>query len=295
MKGRKSETTDRARERRRHVASFCSYNIQCCIDAAGVYDLRRTANAIKALEADAVFLQEVSNHASPEEGWAGTTRTCCTRPDQPPFPHDQLWQLQNLAGYEHGAYFGTHDLAEYGRQGTFGIGFLSRFPILEKKSFAYRRFAGRQGRGALAVEIDLTAVCGTRLWCVCTHLQKDLTGYEQECQVKELLAFCDSLGAADRLVLAGDFNVCPAFRALRLLIARFGGAGVPKRTTFPLLRCGLGLVLDCAFTGRESVVALKNVVLVEKTNASDHYPILLDMRHTARARPDAREAQTSRD
>jgi len=57
---------------------------------------------------------------------------------------------------------------------------------------------------------------------VCTHLQHDPTGYEQEMQVAELLGWIDGELGGGNVVIGGDFNATPGFGASRVMEMAMG-------------------------------------------------------------------------
>jgi endonuclease/exonuclease/phosphatase family metal-dependent hydrolase len=254
---------------------FVTYNVRCGVDAAGeVYDLSRTAEVIKRLAASVVFLQELTDMGMSDDGWVGTTKV---NSDPNRKKVDQLAELKRMTGFKEGRYFGAHDLAENGpeRSGTFGVGILSNLSILQTKTRQYKRLPGRQSRGALAVKVRSGEE--THVWCVCTHLQNDVTGFEQESQAAELIDFCNELDGP--IVVGGDFNSLPQFAAVRMLRQHFGGGceGVPKRSTFPIFNAGssLGITLDYMFV--RGVHISSGLVVVEEEYASDHFPCVMGL------------------
>jgi endonuclease/exonuclease/phosphatase family metal-dependent hydrolase len=245
--------------------------VRCGVDAAGkIYDLERTAEVVTKLAASVVFLQELTDMGLSADGWIGTTKVDA---DQDRKKVDQMEELKRMTGYKEGRYLGTVDLAENGpgRSGTFGVGILSNLGVLETKTHLYNRLPGRQARGALAVKVQLGRA---HVWCVCTHLQNDVTGFEQESQAAELIEFCKGLEGP--IVVGGDFNSLPQFAAVRTLRQHFGSEGIPRRRTFPLLGdwAGLGITLDYVFA--RGVEIPGGLVVLEGEYASDHLPCVLD-------------------
>lgn len=227
-----------------------------------------------------------------EDGWIGTTKvnkdpviTVSTFPYksviaiyrgyQSRKKVDQMAELKRMTGHKEARYFGTFDLSEKGkgRSGTFGIGILSNLEVLQSKTHLYKLLPGRQGRGALAVQVRLGEA---KVWCVCTHLQNDTTGLEQESQAGELIEFCRGLDGP--IVVGGDLNSLPQFAAVRMLRQHFhGDEGIPKRRTFPLFNdfAGLGITLDYMFVRGLEILGL---VVVENEYASDHLPCVLEVK-----------------
>jgi endonuclease/exonuclease/phosphatase family metal-dependent hydrolase len=142
---------------------------------------------LRALDADLVFLQEVSGrhdgHARRHGAWPAEP--------QHEFLADLVWQDH---AYGRNA---VHDAGDHGNA------ILSRFPILrwENQDVSSHRF---ESRGLLHAEIDI-AGWKEPLHCVCVHLA--LTARGRGRQLERLRQRIENMVPADApLIVAGDFN-----------------------------------------------------------------------------------------
>ncbi len=146
---------------------------------------------LRALDADLVFLQEVSGrndmHAHRHGNW----------PSEPQheFLADPLWQ-------DH-AYFHAYGRNAIDDNGEHGNAILSRFPIVrwENQDVSSHRF---ESRGLLHAEIEISG-WSQALHCVCVHLA--LTARGRSRQMERLRQRIERMVPADApLIVAGDFN-----------------------------------------------------------------------------------------
>ena len=160
------------------VLKVQSYNIRCGIDRRSTYDLSRCVATITAVSADVCLLQEVTEMGM-WEGWVGTTSVKGLFPEAVKQVDVMVEMLRKDAAWTQaqGVYLGPYDLTEVGRAGTYGIGIVSKRPWKRCETLTYTRVGNRQKRGAIAVLTE------SDVWAVCTHLQHDVTGYEQVLQV----------------------------------------------------------------------------------------------------------------
>lgn len=208
------------------------------------------------------------------DGWIGTTYIG----EPTPQPKDQVREMHRMLvesgegwGEESTAEFlGPHDLAKVGREGSYGIAILAKRRAERTERMIYRPIdEGREGRGAIACKFG-------RFWAVFTHLQHDPTGYEQEVQAEELLAWIWSGLGCVNVVLGGDFNGVPSFGAARLM-ERAMGEGKAGRATFPITCIG-GIRLDYLFVHGRSIERVGRNRVLHTDTASDHYPMCCSFR-----------------
>ena len=142
--------------------------------------------AIRAVSADVVFLQEVMGehalHAARVPGWAGA---------QYEFLADSLWR-------EHA--YGRNAAYPHGHHGN---ALLSKFPILSQRNRDVS-VQGHESRGLLHCVLDVPE-SGEPLHAVCVHL-----GLRDAHRRRQLDLLCeevhDAVPADAPLVVAGDFN-----------------------------------------------------------------------------------------
>ncbi|GMH52746.1 hypothetical protein TrRE_jg10339 [Triparma retinervis] len=268
---RRQRTSPRGRTR----LKVMTFNIRCGVDRSGSYDLARCVASILKEDPDVVLLQEVTDKGYCE-GWIGTTFVGEPTPE----PKDQVSEILRMLVESGGAqgwgkqataeYVGPYQLEKIGRKGSYGIGVIAKRKAEQTKSLVYKPCVeGRQGRGALACEFKVDG--GARCWMICTHLQHDPTGYEQEFQVAELLGWIDEELGGGNIVVGGDFNATPGFMPLRIM-EKAMGRGRAEETTFPM---GFGGIrLDYLFVRGNAIRRVEENKVLSDDTASDHFPMV---------------------
>jgi len=233
-----------------------SYNIHACVGGDGRCDPARIAAVLREIDADVIGLQEV---------------------DVRPGEADESMQMHYLA-----AALGHHAIAgptmkRFG--GHYGNALLTRRPVLEVRHVdltVYRR----EPRAALDVDLD---IAGSPVRVIVTHL--GLLPGERRTQVRLLL---DRLGenGSEIVILCGDINEWFAIgRPLRWLHARLGRSeGIATfPAAFPVF------ALDRIWVHpRATLEGLTAHASPEARRASDHLPVLADLRLESGARPQSR-------
>lgn len=164
---------------------IATYNIHKGVSAFGrktrIHDLKE---AIKLLDADLIFLQEVQGqhdyHAKKHVNW----------PEQ--------GQHDFLAGETHTSVYGMNAVYQHGHHGN---ALLSRLPILQSTNFDVSDHAYEQ-RGILHVRIQLGAL---HAHCFVIHL--GLFAASRRRQVQALITQIQTeVDNSEPLIIAGDFN-----------------------------------------------------------------------------------------
>ncbi|MEO0478073.1 MAG: endonuclease/exonuclease/phosphatase family protein [Planctomycetota bacterium] len=209
----------------------------------GVVDLSRAAEVIRRTRADVVVLQEIDDGARRTDG------------------QDQMAVLSQLTGLQPA--FGA--FMPY-QGGHYGMGILSRFPILESRN--HRLPDGAEPRTALDARLQLPdgselMVCGVHLYA--TAEQR----LAQASRLVELYADNDL-----PMILGGDFNSEPNSEVMELVEAHWVNADKGEdRLTFPATepRSEIDFVL---YRPADRFEVLTIDVLDEPV-VSDHRPVLL--------------------
>lgn len=229
-----------------------TYNVHSCIGLDGRISLRRIAEVLHQHEPDFVALQELDD---------GCKRTNGRR---------QLDELKKLWPAE-GEFFPLVRM----RGGRYGIGYLSRLPVVETDPLLLPpadQVLPQEARGLQRVTIQLPD--GSLLDIYNTHL--GLTLKERRAQIKALLKLPM---APDRgQILTGDFNCRPTSKEYRRLTRSWQPTqSNPAKTwfgTFPVRH------LDYCFYRGEMKVAQSYVPRNSLTRlASDHLPLITDFKY----------------
>ena len=227
-----------------------SYNVHSAIGLDGRLSLRRIAEVLHQYEPDFVALQELD---------AGCGRTGAKH---------QLDELKKMWPSE-GEFFPLVRM----RGGRYGIGYLSRLPVLDSTNQllppAEQRLR-QEARGVQKITVSLPD--GTEIDIFNTHL--GLTRRERQAQLKAILKHGITEGRPQ--VLTGDFNCTPSSREYRMILRSWRPTqDSPARTwfgTFPIRH------LDYCFCRgplqvRQTLVPRDTLTRL----ASDHLPLITDL------------------
>jgi endonuclease/exonuclease/phosphatase family metal-dependent hydrolase len=226
-----------------------TYNVHGCVGLDGRLSVRRVAEVLARYNPHFVALQELDT---------GRRRSGF---------RDQLRELSQLWPSE--PYFFP---AMVKGQGAYGIGCLSRLPVLEwqGRKLPRARAVGSEPRVAIVARVKLPD--GGNMVLVNTHL--GLTRAERMAQIAGLEVLLDE--TEDPLVLLGDLNCPPRSKEMRRLLGRLqASCQVAPRTwfgSFPLR------VLDYILLRRAGQVT-KTFAPIDPLTvvASDHLPLLVDL------------------
>ncbi|MFD7699302.1 endonuclease/exonuclease/phosphatase family protein [Streptomyces caelestis] len=243
-----------------------TYNIHAGAGEDRVFDLDRTAAALRGLRADVIGLQEVDVHWGARSDFVDEARALAGKLDMRVF------------------FAPIYDLDPAGPDGErrrFGVAVLSRHPVRAAENHEITRLSTQTpdpvpapAPGFAEVVVD---VRGAHVHVYTTHLDHRADPSVREAQVADMLAVL----AADRgpKILVGDFNaeatdpeLAPLWERLR--DAAPGGGGTYPATD-PVKRIDLVTVSpDVRVTGARTVA----------TEASDHRPVVADLRVHRRGR-----------
>ncbi|MEU4191004.1 glycoside hydrolase family 3 N-terminal domain-containing protein [Kribbella sp. NPDC026611] len=258
-----------ARQTRLTVAS---YNIHAGAGEDNVFDLDRTAQALKALDADVIGLQEVDVHWGVRSQWL-----------------DTLAELGTRLGL-HTAFAPIYDFdppAAGQPRRQYGVGILSRFPIVRSENHPITRLSTQDPNpvpalapGFLEAEIE---VRGRRVHVYCTHLDYRADPAVRTKQVADTTAVLAQDRKKDLQVLVGDFNAEAGAPELAGLWSRvtdaWSVAGVKTGGPYTYPAVAANKRIDFVTVGagfqvlRAEVPA--EVPLVQA--ASDHRPVSADL------------------
>jgi len=222
-----------------------TYNVHACVGTDRRHDPSRVASVVGELDADVVALQEF------------------TYPASVAIESREPVELVTLDSYQC-ALGPTREIATR----CFGNALLTRHPIVDVHRIDLS-MDRREPRGALAATVD---VGGTHVHLLATHLGLRVT--ERRFQVKQLLAYLDSVRHS-LVVVLGDFNDwLPGRSAVHVLDHRLGRSASLR--SFPSSRPLLSL--DRIWI--QPATALRRIFVHTSAlarRASDHLPVVADI------------------
>lgn len=242
----------------RPALTVAAYNIHAGAGEDGVFDLDRTAAAIRDLHADVIGLQEVDVHWDARSGY-----------------RDEATELAGAVGM-HVFFAPIYDLgppAPGAPRRQFGVAVLSRFPIVAARNLEITRLATLTPDATPApapgfAEVTVAAPGGpVRVYT--THLDYRADPAVRHAQVADMLAALARAPGPE--VLTGDFNAEPAAPELAPLWTELVDADPGSGTNpaaEPLKR------LDFVTASRQFRVRSAWTVA---TTAADHRPLIAEL------------------
>ncbi|MFG1621001.1 glycoside hydrolase family 3 N-terminal domain-containing protein [Kribbella sp. NPDC049227] len=248
--------------------TVASYNIHAGAGEDNVFDLDRTARALKALNADVIGLQEVDVHWDARSEW-----------------RDTIAELAATLGMYAG-FAPIYDLdpptpGQPRRQ--YGVGVLSRFPLVRTENHPITRLSTQDpnpvpapASGFLEAEID---VRGRRVHVYCTHLDYRADPSVREAQVRDTTKILAGDRRKDLQILTGDFNAEATAPELAGLWTRVTDSWTATGTTSggPNTYPAVDPVKRIDFVTVGTGLHVLRVAVPPEQAASDHRPVVADL------------------
>ncbi|QKV98533.1 endonuclease/exonuclease/phosphatase family protein [Streptomyces sp. NA02536] len=236
-----------------------TYNIHAGAGEDQVFDLDRTAAAIRGLRADVIGLQEVDVHWGARSDFADEARALADRLGMRVF-FAPIYDLDPA----------TAD----GERRQYGVAVLSRHPVLAAENHEITRLSTQSSDPVPApapgfAEV-VVGVRGARVHVYTTHLDYRADPSVREAQVADMLEVL----AADRgpKVLVGDFNAEATAPELSPLWGRLRDAAPAAGPTYPAAEPVKRIDLITVSPG----IGVRDARTVA-TEASDHRPVVADL------------------
>ncbi len=228
-----------------------TYNTHHCSPPAKTefdIDMEAIANVIKAESPDLVALQELD---------VNTTRSGISL--------NQAAELARLTGMNY--YFAK--ALDY-RGGEYGVGILSRFPILESNKQLLPKKEGIAGEQRAIAWVTVEIEDGKKIIFASTHFDVAEHRLVQAQKVQEI--FKD---ATYPVVLGGDFNDSPGTEPINYLDQYFTRS-CPKICPFTAPADVPKKAIDLIFYTPKADFEVKKSYTVPERSASDHLPLVVD-------------------
>lgn len=227
-----------------------SYNIRHGLGMDDRVSLPRIASVLRGLRPDLVALQELDRGQARSGG------------------ADQMQELGAQLGME-----SRFKQSCFIGDGEYGIGVLSRFPIVKACAYTLSQVKGREPRSALEAQVN---VPGIKVPVSLLSIHADYDDFTADIRIQEINALLEFLTEHENpLILAGDFNAARGDPALLLL----EGAGwfiLDKKNAVTFPAAEGGIEIDHMALKNFAPKVVRHEVIEEKT-ASDHFPIIADL------------------
>ncbi|UFR06298.1 endonuclease/exonuclease/phosphatase family protein [Streptomyces sp. Go40/10] len=236
-----------------------TYNIHAGAGEDNVFDLDRTAAAIRALGADVIGLQEVDVHWGARSGFADEARELAVRLRMRVF-FAPIYDLPPA----------TAD----GERRQYGVAVLSRYPVRDAQNHEITRLSTQTPDPVPAPAPGFAEVTvrvrGAAVHVYTTHLDYRTDPSVRRAQVDDMLAVLAE--DAGPKVLVGDFNAEPGAPELARLWGPLADAAPDGGRTYPA--AGPVRRIDLVTVSPEvSVTGAR----AWATTASDHRPVVADL------------------
>ncbi|WNM39059.1 endonuclease/exonuclease/phosphatase family protein [Micromonospora halotolerans] len=236
-----------------------TYNIHAGAGEDNVFDLTRTAEALRSLDADVIGLQEVDVHWGARSNFVDEAR--------------ELAERLNMSAF-FAPIYDFEPATDGAERQQYGVAVLSRYPLLEAENHEITRLSTQTPNPVPAPAPGFPEVTvnvrGTHVHFYTTHLDYRADPSMRRAQVADTL---DVLAAdSGPKVLVGDFNAEPAAPELADLWQHLRDANPTGGNTYPAVNP----------VKRIDVVTVSpDVTVVEgytvATAASDHRPVVTDL------------------
>ena len=223
-----------------------SYNIKHGHGMDGKVDLTRAAELIRAQNPDLVVLQEIDNGAKRSGG------------------QDQMAALSELTGLN--ARFGA--FMPY-QGGHYGMGLLSRFPIIESNNHVLPE--GAEPRSSLDARVRLPDARELILTNVHFYRTQD----ERLAQARALIDVYD--GVEVPMIVGGDFNSRPGSRVMKLMESHWKNTDKGE-DRFTMSSTDPRSEIDFILYRPEGRFEVVSIDVLDEPLVSDHRPVLMVLR-----------------
>jgi endonuclease/exonuclease/phosphatase family metal-dependent hydrolase len=254
-----------AAEQRKVQLRVVSYNLHTGIGSDGRLDLARSADTLRAFDADVIGLQEVDVHWGARSEWRDQARDLADALDM------------------HVFFAPIYDLdppAAGGPRREYGLAVLTDLPVLSTENHLLTRLS-TQGTDPVPEPAPgfpevVVSARGAIVHVYATHLDYRADPSVRAMQVEDTLEILDQDRDGAQQVLVGDFNAPPDAPELaplwNELVDGWGASGDGAGLTYPTV----DPVKRIDYVTHSHNVETLDIDVVQ-TNASDHLPVVADL------------------
>ena len=164
--------------------------------------------------------------------------------------------------------FGLYGKAIDYKGGYYGVGILSKYPIVRSERIFLPHDAGTEQRILLEADIELPD--GKIITFVCTHLEVS----SSENRMKQVKFIQSKLGKNTNIFLCGDMNAVPESDEMQYL-CKYWINLAPDILTHSTKK--LDRHIDYMYCRPEKEVELKSCRILPDVKLSDHYPVISEI------------------
>ena len=181
---------------------------------------------------------------------------------------DERFQFVNELAYWSGM-FGLYGKSINYAGGYYGIGLLSRYPILRSERVLLPNDGKTEQRSMLIADIELPS--GRVLTFVCTHLEVKTSKMRQE-QVRFINKYLK--GVRNQILLCGDMNAEPSSEEMMMLAKDWANL-TDTQLTYSTMKPQTKI--DYIWSKPASKVVLLSTRVCKDVKLSDHFPVLSEI------------------
>lgn len=182
-------------------------------------------------------------------------------------PHQNGVKFINELAHETGM-FGLYGKAIDYRGGYYGVGILSRYPIVRSERVFLPNPENKEQRVMLVADIELPD--GRILTFVCTHLEVSSSG----CRLEQVEFIDGRLSGKGPYILAGDMNAAPDSDEMRYLCRNWKNL---TDDVFTYSSSRPSVKIDYIYGKPADAIRLVSARVDDKTRLSDHFPVISEI------------------
>ena len=183
-------------------------------------------------------------------------------------PHQNGVKFMNELAYWSGM-FGLYGKSINYAGGYYGIGMLSRYPILRSERVLLPNDGKTEQRSMLIADIELPS--GRVVTFVCTHLEVKTAKMRQE-QVRFINKYLK--GVRNQILLCGDMNAEPSSEEMMMLAKDWANL-TDTQLTYSTMKPQAKI--DYIWSKPSSKVVLLSTRVCKDVKLSDHFPVLSEI------------------
>lgn len=164
--------------------------------------------------------------------------------------------------------FGIYGKAIDYRKGYYGVGLLSKYPIVSYERILLPNPENKEQRVMLVADIEMPD--GEIVTFCCTHLEVS----SSECRIEQVKFIEKQLSKKNLCFLAGDMNAQPDSPEMQYLCRKWDNltnAELTYSTIKPSTK------IDYIYSKKSMCVELKSTVVDKNSKLSDHFPVISEI------------------